>query len=178
VTHSRAPKEGYVKNLQVWDTEDGDMVAAFHKKGVTSDNWPAIQFCAEETHLFLMVKDAVAAYDMAGDFTEQSYKVKMDNISQFAVCITPGKKTFASFVPETSGAKSNNMPAVIAVSEWKEGGGVTNRKQFYRVRLPPMHAQQCEQNVELASRVNEVLAYSHSHYISASECFSLWKMKR
>lgn len=105
------------------------MVAAFHKKGVNADNWPAVQFNAEETHLFLLVKSAIAVYDMASDLTQESHKVKMENCSQYAVCPAPGKKVLATFVPECKG----NMPAVVACSEWSKGGGVTNRKQFFRV---------------------------------------------
>ena len=136
MTHSRLPKEGYAKNLQVWDTEDGTMLAAFHKKGITADNWPAVQFNAEETHLFLLVKGAIAVYDMSSDLTEELHKVKMENLMQYAVCPAPGKKVFAAFVPESKG----NMPAVIACNEWSQGGGVTNRKQFFRVLSRPLHS--------------------------------------
>lgn len=132
VTHSRLPKEGYAKNLQVWDTEEGRMLTSFHKKGINADNWPAVQFNAEETHMFLLVKSAVAVYDMARDLTQESHKVKMDNITQYVLSPAPGKKAFASFVPEAKG----NMPAVIACNAWGKGGSVTNRKQFFRVIFP------------------------------------------
>lgn len=143
VTHTRLPKEGYAKNLQVWDTEDGTLLAAFHKKGINADNWPAIQFNAEETHLFLLVKSAIAVYDMASDLTEELHKVKMENLIQYAVCPAPGKKLFASFVPESKG----NMPAIIACNEWGAGGGVTNRKQFFRVRPLPSNLLQTPQRL-------------------------------
>lgn len=112
------------------------MLTAFHKKGINQDNWPAVQFNAEETHLFLLVKSAVAVYDMGSDLTEELHKVKMENLLQYSVCPAPGKKMLASFVPESKG----NMPAVIACNEWPKGGGVTNRKQFFRVLFLPLHS--------------------------------------
>lgn len=66
------------KNLKVWRTSDGEMVAAFHKRNITNDTWPAIQFDAAETHLFFTVKDAVVLYNMAGDLTKADRKVKME----------------------------------------------------------------------------------------------------
>ena len=115
------------KNLRIWRTSDGDNVASFHKKGITNDTWPAIQFDAAENYLFFTVKDAVVLYDMSTDMTKAARKVKMEGVSQFMM--GPGKrKVFASFVPESA------KPAVFAINEWEEGGTVINRKQFYRVR--------------------------------------------
>ena len=131
VTHEKVSSDGAAhKNLNVWQAADGSLVAAFHKKGVTADNWPALQFDVEEKFLFFTVKDALVVYDMAGDFTKASYKVVLEGITQFAV--SPSKEQiFSGFVPEGRG----NKPAVFACKEWSKGGGSVNRKQFFRVRL-------------------------------------------
>jgi uncharacterized protein with WD repeat len=129
VTHEKVNPSGSAhKNLNVWKADSGELVAAFHKKGVTDDGWPALQFDAAETHLFFLVKDAIVVYDMAGDFTKALRKVPMEGVSQFSICLSE-QKVAATFVPETKG-----RPAIIAVNEWTEGGSITNRKQFFRVR--------------------------------------------
>lgn len=114
------------KNLKIWDTANGKMVGAFHKKGITDDNWPTLQFDAAETHVFFTVKDAVVLYDMSGEMKKADRKVKMEGVTQFKM--GPAKrKVLATFVPESA------KPAVFALVEWEEGGLVINRKQFFRV---------------------------------------------
>jgi Eukaryotic translation initiation factor eIF2A len=115
------------KNLRIWRTANGANVASFHKKGITNDSWPAIQFDAAETHVFFTVKDAIVLYDLAGDMAKATRKVKMEGVEQFLM--GPAKrKVMATFTPESS------KPAVFAIIEWDEGGTTINRKQFFRVR--------------------------------------------
>jgi uncharacterized protein with WD repeat len=114
------------KNLKIWRTSDGDLVTSFHKKGITADTWPALQFDAEETHVFFAVKDAIVLYNMAGEMSKADRKVRMEGVTQFLM--GPSKrKVMAVFVPESV------KPAVFAVLEWEPDGMVINRKQFFRV---------------------------------------------
>lgn len=130
ITHEKVNSDGAAhKNLNVWQGSDGELVAAFHKKGVTNEHWPAIQFDVEEKFLFFCVKDALAVYDMAGDFSKASYKVTLQGMTQFSLSPS-NSKIFAGFAPEGRTSK----PAVFACNEWSQGGGSVNRKQFFRVR--------------------------------------------
>lgn len=129
MTHEKVGSDGSAhKNLNVWRTADGSLVAAFHKKNVTTEAWPAIQFDIQEKYLFFIAKDALVVYDMQSDFSKASYKVAVAGITQFAVSPSK-KKVFAAFVPEGRG----NKPAAFTCNEWSEGGISVNRKQFFRV---------------------------------------------
>lgn len=131
VTHEPVlEREGKAhKNLKVWSCDDGELVAEFHRRGITDDHWPVIQFDAAETHVFFTVNNAIVYYSMDGDMTKADGKVKLEGVSQFK--IGPAKrKLVATFVPESS------KPAVFAVLDWEDGSTV-NRKNFYRVRPPP-----------------------------------------
>jgi hypothetical protein len=130
VTHERVSGNEGGRNLKVWDTSAASLVAAFSKKGINEGNWPALQFDAAETHLFFVAKDSIVLYDVAaGDFAKATRKVKLEGVIQLAV--GPGRrKAIAAFAPESRSSK----PAVAAVADWGEGGEITNRKQFFRVR--------------------------------------------
>jgi len=129
ITHEKVSNEGAAhKNLNVWRTSDGSLVAAFHKKNITTETWPAIQFDNQEQFLFFLVKDALVVYDIESDFSKAAYKVTLEGVAQFAMSPTK-KKVFAAFVPEGRG----NKPAVFACQEWAKGGASVNRKQFFRV---------------------------------------------
>ena len=122
------------KNLKVWSCDDGELVAEFHRRGITDDHWPVIQFDAAETHVFFTVNNAIVYYSMDGDMTKADGKVKLDGVTQFKM--GPAKrKLLATFVPESS------KPAVFAVLDWEDGSTI-NRKNFYRVWRPlPRHTE-------------------------------------
>lgn len=133
-TYERPNKElaNAHRNLKVWDAKKGVTVTTFHKKGISKDAWPAIQFSADEGHLFHLITNAVNVHSSRDNFAQAIRKVEFKGVTQF--CISPGKDAvLAAFVPET---RSN--PAAVQIMEWGSGApAMRNRKSFFR-------AQQCK----------------------------------
>ena len=124
------------KNLQVWNVATGTEVLALTQKSLNRDQWPSLQFTADDSTAVNMVTNTLHAYTTADWAAGPTTKFPVKGIAAFAIspAENQGNQPFvAIYVPEAKGS-----PGHVAL--YKLTSGVTQgqvpvpiaRRSFFR----------------------------------------------
>lgn len=176
---STADGETPSQNLLIWSSTTGKVLHGFQSKVMKRDQWPPIQWTADETLAFHLVTNEIHVYHghVFSDTSNQTLyhdKIKCTGVSNFSVPpkriltnpILEGKYVLSTFVPEQKG-----KPARISLLRYPDKCGNTENPKSGPLLVTKSFYQAEECSVKWSPKGDSALVLTHTSVDTSGDSY-------
>ena len=166
-------------NLLIWSSTTGKVLHGFQSKTMKRDQWPPIQWTADETLAFHLVTNEIHVYHghVFSDVSNPTLyhdKIKCAGVSNFSVppkriltnSVLEGKYVLSTFVPEQKG-----KPARISLLRYPDKCGNTENPKSGPLLVTKSFYQAEECSVKWSPKGDSALVLTHTSVDTSGDSY-------